>query len=112
MWISNQMIAARRETPSADAARITGSGSARGAGCYRGLPFTGPWGIAYHPPNAAQAVIVSTSAGDTCVGTIAENRGIQPGELLLFSAGGADIYLKNSGEIEINGQTFQAKGAK
>jgi phage gp45-like len=111
MWISQQMIAAQREHASADAARITGADSAQGVNRYRGLPFTGPWGIAYQPPNAAQAVVVSTSAGDTCIGTLAQDRGISPGELLLFSAGGAEIYLKNTGEIEINGQVFKPKGA-
>lgn len=111
MWISQQMIAAQRERAAADAARVTGSNSAQGVNDYRGLQFAGPWGIAYQPPNAAQAVVVSTSAGDACIGTFAQDRGIGPGELLLYSAGGAEIYLKNNGEIEINGQVFKAKGA-
>lgn len=110
MWISQQMIAAQRSKPSADAARITGPGSAQGVNQYRSLPFAGPWGIAYQPPNASQAIIVSTSAGDTCIGTLAQDRGIEPGELMLFSSGGAEIYLKNNGDIEINGQVFQARG--
>lgn len=111
MWISQQIIAAQRSRTAADAARVTGDGSAQGVNDYRGLQVAGPWGIAYQPPNAAQAVIVSTSAGDACIGTLAQEKEIKPGELLLFSAGGAEIYLKNSGEIEINGQVFLAKGA-
>ncbi len=111
MWISQQMIAAQRSRTAADAAHVTGDGCAQGVNDYRGLRVAGPWGIAYQPPNAAQAVVVSTSAGDACIGTLAQEKGIKPGELLLFSAGGAEIYLKNSGEIEINGQVFPAKGA-
>lgn len=111
MWISQQMIAAQKNRPSADTARITGADSAQGVNQYRSLPFAGPWGIAYQPPNASQAVIVSTSAGDACIGSLAESRSIEPGELMLFSSGGAEIYLKNNGEIEINGQIFKAKGA-
>lgn len=110
MWISQQMIEARGRKPEADVASVTGAGTAQGAQEYRSLPFAGPWGIAYRPPNAAQAVVVSTSAGDTCIGVLAQEKGLQPGELMLFSSGGAEIYLKNSGEIEINGQTFAAKG--
>jgi hypothetical protein len=109
VWISQQMIAAQKTSAAADAARVTGDTSAQGSNDYRQLVFAGPWGIAYQPPNAAQAVVVSTNAGDTCIGTIAEERGIGPGELLLFSAGGAEIYLKNNGEIEINGQVFAPK---
>ena len=104
MWISRQIIAAQTGKPAADLAEITGSGKAQGVNDYRSLPFAGPWGIAYLPPDAAQAVVVSTRAGDVCVGA-------QPGELMLFSSGGAQIYLKNNGEIEINGQVFKAKGA-
>lgn len=110
MWISQQMIAAQKSSAAADAARVTGGTSAQGTNDYRQLVFAGPWGIAYRPPNAAQAVVVSTSAGDACIGTIAAEKGIGPGELLLFSAGGAELYLKNNGEIEINGQVFAAKG--
>ena len=111
MWISRQMIAARRKGPAADVASVDGN-NAVGVSEYRNLAFSGPWGIAYLPPDAAQAVVVSTSAGETCVGTLAERRGIGPGELMLFSAGGAEIYLKNNGEIEINGQVFKPKGAQ
>lgn len=111
MWISQQMIAAQKGRAAADTARMTGSGSAQGVNDYRGLLFAGPWGIAYQPPDAAQAVVVSTNAGDACIGTVAEEKGIGPGELFLYSAGGAEIYLKNNGEIEINGQVFKAKGA-
>ena len=107
MWISQQMIASRTVKPAADLASVTGGAEAQGANEYRGLPFAGPWGIAYQPPNAAQAVIVSTSAGDACIGTLATGRGLKPGELLLYSSGGAELYLKNNGDIVINGQVFQ-----
>lgn len=111
MWITNHIISAQRERSAADRATVTGEETARGVNDYRSLPFAGPWGIAYLPPNAAQAVVVSTSAGDACIGTLAANKGIQPGELYLFSSGGAEIYLKNNGEIEINGTVFPAKEA-
>ena len=38
-----------------------------------------------------------------------EETALEPGELLLFSQGGARIYLKNSGEVVINGQVFAAE---
>ncbi|MCI1965724.1 MAG: hypothetical protein LKJ17_06295 [Oscillospiraceae bacterium] len=107
MWISQKIIASQAVKPSADLARMTGSAAAQGRNEYRGLPFAGPWGIAYQPPNAAQAVIVTTSAGDTCIGTLAADRQLKPGELLLYSSGGAELYLKNNGDIVINGQVFQ-----
>ncbi|MFU0831859.1 MAG: Lipoprotein [Oscillospiraceae bacterium] len=107
MWITQRILSAQTSKPAAEMAKVTGSAQAQGANEYRSLPFAGPWGIAYQPPNAAQAVIVSTSAGDTCIGTLAEKKRLNPGELLLYSSGGAEIYLKNNGDIVINGQVFQ-----
>ena len=111
MWISQQIIDMREKRPSADVAEVTGNSKANGVNEYRGLPFAGPWGIAYLPPNAAQAVVVSTNAGNACIGTIAQEKGLSPGELMLFSSGGAEIYLKNNGDIEINGQIFKKEGS-
>lgn len=111
MWLAQQMIDAVKKRPSAEAARVTGNGSAQGAGGYRQLPAAGPWGIAWKAPNAAQAVVLTTDSGSVCVGTVCPGNTLAPGELLLFSAGGAKIWLKNSGEVEINGQVFPAKGA-
>lgn len=106
MWITQRMIASQSKKPIAELAKMTGGTDAQGVNEYRELPFAGPWGIAYQPPNAAQAVIVATSAGDACIGTLAADRGLKPGELLLYSSGGAELYLKNNGDIVINGQVF------
>ena len=111
MWISQRMIAAGAAKPSADLASVTGGAAAQGTSEYRGLPFAGPWGIAYQPPNAARAVIVATNAGNACIGTLAAARGLAPGELLLYSSGGAELYLKNNGDIVINGQVFRKEGS-
>ncbi|XOQ42950.1 MAG: Lipoprotein [Clostridium sp.] len=107
MWITQKIISSQTSKPAAEMAKVTGTAQAQGANEYRSLPFAGPWGIAYQPPNAAQAVIVSTNAGDTCIGTLAAKKRLMPGELLLYSSGGAEIYLKNNGDIVINGQVFE-----
>jgi len=115
MWISQQMIAAQKAQPQAQLGAVTGNVQAgivaQGAGEYRNLQAVAPYGIAYLPPDGAQAVIFVSDSGNICMGTLAENKGIQPGEVMLYSAGGASIYLKNSGEVVINGQVFAAKGA-
>lgn len=109
MWISQQIIAAQKQHPAAELAEVTGSAAMQGTNAYRGVPMAAPWGIASQPPNSAYAVVVNTGSGPACVGTLTENNGLEPGELMLFSAGGAEIYLKNSGEVVINGQVFAAK---
>ena len=52
---------------------------------------------------AVKVTLVSVS----WVCTIAcENTEIEPGELLLFSKGGAEILLSNDGKVYINGKEF------
>lgn len=107
MWISKQ-IAAVQEKPVAEFAQVTGESTAQGRQEYRSLRRAAPWGVAYLPPATAQAVLVESTSGMVCVGTLSESKNLSPGELLLYSAGGARIYLKNNGEVEINGQVFPA----
>lgn len=115
MWISQQIIAAQKAQPQAQLGAVTGNVQAgivaQGAGEYRNLQAAAPYGIAYLPPEGAQAVILTEDEGNICLGTLAENKGVAAGEVMLYSAGGACIYLKNSGEVVINGQVFAAKGA-
>ena len=77
---------------------------------YKSLRLAGPYGITSLPPENAVAVVLSTGTGDgrndVCIGTRVDTVQIQPGELLLRSAGGATIYLKNTGEVVINGQVL------
>jgi len=109
MWISRQIIDAAKRWPAAELTEVTGSAAMQGANAYRGVPMASSWGIDSLPPNSAQAVVVQTGSGIACIGVLSEDRGLEAGELLLYSAGGAEIYLKNSGEVVINGQVFAAK---
>lgn len=109
MWISQQMITAQKRQPSAELAQVTGNAVMQGENEHRGVPLCAPWGIAYLPPNTARAVVMDTNTGTVCLGTLEAQKSLAPGELLLFSSGGASIYLKNSGEVVINGQVFAAK---
>jgi phage gp45-like len=113
MWMSQRMMSAGGTQPRAEIGEVTGTMTGiavQGESEHRGLPASAPYGIAYVPPDGTQAVILSCGASDICIGTVAENKNLQPGELMLYSAGGASIYLKNSGEVVINGQVFAPKG--
>jgi phage gp45-like len=109
MWISQKLIAVQKENPAAEVAKVTGSAIMQGINEYRGLPTAAPWGIAYLPPNTSKTVVVNTNEGNVCIGTLSQSQGLKPGEIKLFSAGGANIVLKNSGEIVINGKVFPAE---
>lgn len=108
MWISKQLVEARKKQPAAEVSHISSYEEARPKSMSADLAYCGPWGIAYSPPSYTQGVVIETSLGAACVGTLTDTAadGLEPGELYLFSKGGASIRLKNNGEVEINGQVF------
>ena len=62
----------------------------------------------YVPQGNEDAVVISTDGGRVCLGVKipANDYHLSPGELALYSAGGASIILKNNGSVIINGHTM------
>lgn len=114
MWISQKIAASGSEKPTVSIGQVTGGQesqvSVQADSEYRQVPLCAPWGIAYLPPVGEQAVLLHGSGEPLCAGVIPPAMDLQPGELVLFSAGGATICLKNSGEVLINGQSFPKQG--
>jgi hypothetical protein len=48
----------------------------------------------------------SLDDGEVSLGVLADTDGLQEGELMLKSRGGASIVLKNNGKVLINGREF------
>lgn len=70
----------------------------------RNMSVVAPYGIAYVPPVGESTVVMPTESGDACVGVLAPKiADLKPGELMLYSAGGATLTLKNDGRVLING---------
>ena len=80
----------------------------RGAQEYQAVSFIGPYGIFSLPPQGTRAVLLDTEKGAVCVGIPMQGEKAAPGELLLQSAGGAYLLLKNDGTALLNGQSFSA----
>ncbi len=111
MWISRNlkpsdssgMAEAGGVNTSADR-RISAYASA-GCGQYA---VVAPSGIISCPIQSDDAVIIHTETGDMCLGvrTRMHNYDIEPGELVLYSMGGANIRLANDGKIYLNGSEY------
>lgn len=69
-------------------------------------PVAAPYGVAYVPPEGEKSVVVSSSGGEICMGTIAQSKGLAPGEIMLYSKGGATLKLSNDGHIYLNGVRY------
>ncbi len=65
-----------------------------------------PYGFSSLAAQGGKAVLVD----GFCAGVSSMPDGsLEEGEVRLYSAGGAEILLKRSGEVVINGQVFQPK---
>jgi phage gp45-like len=69
-----------------------------------------PYGFCSYAPSGEKALIIPTNSGDAAVGYKMSVRYIMPGEVMLFSQGGAYITLKNDGSVIINGLTITPEG--
>ena len=65
----------------------------------------GRYGMAVSVPQGTEAVMT----GGVCLGVVNDAGTLLPGEVRLFSAGGAEIVLKLDGTVVINGQVFEKK---
>lgn len=71
----------------------------------RGPTVAAPYGFASSPPQGEKVVMLADSG--VCLGSVNRAEGLRPGEVRLFSAGGAQILLRADGAVVINGQVFE-----
>ncbi len=109
MWINEYMTGRSFSAAGASAGEIrsanNGNVSVSATRDYGALPLIAPAGIAYVPVAGAPTVVMEGAGGAVCLGVaVMPQEELQPGELMLYSAGGASIVLKNSGKVLINGR--------
>ena len=111
MWISRYVTgnSFRNDSASVGEVRASGRGvSVSATAEHRALPAAVPYGIAYVPPVGESGLVLPTESGDVYLGVIASPAvGLEQGELMLYSAGGASIVLKNDGRVLINGRAVE-----
>ena len=113
MWLSKQMRFAP-PTADADLGRTTIAGRSAGVvtrGEVRALPVYGPGGYIWLPESGASVLVIKGGSGreERCVAGAELTKipgDLQPGELYLFSAGGASVRLCNDGRIELWGEVY------
>ncbi|MBR2177155.1 MAG: hypothetical protein IJ861_09460 [Clostridia bacterium] len=109
MWIARNFAAGKSRT-AASAGYVNNSADRRvsaaadgGTGQYA---LVGPSGFIYVPTKEEEVVLVQTVSGPMCIGVRTGYHGliIEPGEIILKSAGGAILKLANDGKIYCNGR--------
>lgn len=77
---------------------------------HRGLTAFGPKGIAYRPCEGDNLMLMPVEGTNICLGVQVGTRGLNPGELMLTSVGGAKIHLRKDGSITLNGLEIDKSG--
>ncbi len=112
MRISERLFRGRTAGLYCDTGRITNSlkstVAADGAGGASQLAMVAPEGIEYVPDRDGDAVILCENDRRLFMGIRRNNteHDLKAGELMLYSKGGAVIYLTNDGEIRISGNVI------
>lgn len=107
MWLLSYITKNSLESPNAVKGNVSENGTAVAAsGEHKSLRACMPYGIASIPPKNECAVVLPLEDGEVSLGVLANTEGLQEGELMLSSSGGASIALKNDGRVLINGREF------
>lgn len=109
MWINEYMTEQSRKRDVATVGEVMTANNGRVAvgstKNYAALPMIAPAGIAYVPVAGASTMVMEGAGSAVCLGVIvAPPEQLEAGELMLYSAGGASIVLKNNGKVLINGR--------
>lgn len=108
MWILNYVTQNSLAASSPEKGMVKGSIGGKvqvdASSDFGQINVVSPYGVAYVPPVGEQSVVMNADGESFCIGTVAPTKKLQPGEIMLFSAGGASIELKNDGNVYINGR--------
>lgn len=111
MWLSKQISDACKPPKTAKAGKVTSTQdnlvTIQSEQEYRQIKNVAPFGIVSVPPVGTKVVITPTDEGFVYTGTLAQSAELEPGELMLYSKGGANIILKNNGQVLINGTALE-----
>lgn len=104
MWLTRQLGQSGGAKVTSGQVQGGGKLSVRGESEYRSPEQLFPYGFSSLAAQGEKAVMLD----GLCAGTSAlPDPSLEEGEVRLYSAGGAEILLKSSGEVVINGQVFQ-----
>lgn len=115
MWVSKNIVLRSGGSPDAPAELGTttiggGSASVMTRGEQRELEVFAPGGVVWQPLAGDTVLVIKggTGAQEQCIAAASTAghapAGMAPGELFLYSSGGASVYLRNDGAVCVNGR--------
>ena len=114
MWVSREIVSGEKEKNNVFFGKVTDASSA-GLNVQadienRNIKTASPYGIVSVPEVGSKVIMTKVEDEFLLSGSIQDNASLEPGELMLYSAGGASIVLKNDGKVLINGVEYTQEG--
>lgn len=108
MWMASQQGRELLAEPAAELGEVTLSGAAPGvalAGERRNVTVCAPGGYRWAPARGDTVLVIKCGAEQTpCVAGAVQDSDLEPGEICLSAAQGAEIRLTPAGEIRLTGR--------
>lgn len=108
MWLLDYITGNKNSKNSAESGEVTYSNSEDmgvvSSNNFQSIKQVFPYGVVSVLPEGESAVVLPLKDNRLCLGTLPDNKELEPGELLLYSKGGASILLSNDGKVYINGK--------
>ena len=106
MWLTRQLYQTGGVKLSSGQVQGGGEFSVRAESEYRSPEMLFPYGFSSMAETGGKAVMLD----GFCAGISAvPDLSLEEGEVRLYSAGGAELLLRNNGDVVINGQVFSPK---
>lgn len=111
MWISGQIADNSRknsEISKGSVVKITPEGvTVKSGEEYKDIPLISPSGMKYVPTEGEEVAVFPMEDGAVCSPMYVKDNELDVGELMLKVPSGAYIWLRNNGQVVINGQVIE-----
>ena len=112
MWLSRNFKISEQNAAEAGVVTLSENGvteansssPSRNANCYA------PYGYSSRIPVGEEVLVVNGASGAAVAGSKMSESGLEQGEILIKSQGGASILLKNDGSVVINSLVIDKNG--
>ena len=104
MWLMSYITNNSISSPNAVKGELSAGGAVSSSGEHKGVAMCFPYGVVSIPPAGERAVVLPLDDGEVGLGVLKKAVGLEAGELMLYSKGGATLVLKNDGRVLINGR--------
>lgn len=110
MWLMNYITRNSLSAPKAAKGNIDKNSldgvAINASGQHKNVKSCMPYGVFSVPASGSKGVVLPLDDGEISLGVVNDVKGLEEGELMLYSKGGASIVLKNNGKVIINGKEF------